>query len=60
MGEHQKQAQSYSLRGGLGIPTGYHLCFSTGWGVIGLWVGLASVSAVLLVVWTGRLATLAY
>ncbi len=49
---------------GLGIPTGYHLCFNAGWGVIGLWVGLAvglaSAGAVLLVVWTRRLATLAY
>ena len=49
---------------GLGIPTGYYLCFNAGWGVIGLWVGLAvglaSVGAVLLRVWTRRLATLAY
>jgi multidrug resistance protein, MATE family len=42
----------------LGLPLGYVLCFSQGWGIIGLWIGLASslivVGLVLLVVWIRR------
>jgi MATE family multidrug resistance protein len=25
----------------LGLPTGYALCFTFGWGVAGLWIGLS-------------------
>ena len=42
----------------LGLPTGYVLCFTLGWGVIGLWVGLSAglifVSLILLFVWLQR------
>jgi MATE family multidrug resistance protein len=42
----------------LGLPVGYALCFSAGWGVAGLWVGLSIglvfVSAILLVAWWKR------
>jgi MATE family multidrug resistance protein len=42
----------------LGLPTGYVLCFWSGWGVMGLWVGLSIglvfVSVVLLAVWSHR------
>jgi MATE family multidrug resistance protein len=40
---------------GIGLPVAYVLCFSRGWGVQGLWAGLALglilIGAVLLVVW---------
>jgi MATE family multidrug resistance protein len=40
---------------GIGLPLGYWLCFSVGWGAAGLWVGLSLamilVGIVLLVVW---------
>ena len=40
---------------GVGLPTAYVLCFSFGWGVEGLWTGLAigliSIGAALLMVW---------
>jgi MATE family multidrug resistance protein len=43
----------------LGLPIGYVLCFDRHWGVIGLWMGLAtgliSVGVVLLSVWTRRI-----
>jgi multidrug resistance protein, MATE family len=42
----------------LGLPLGYLLAFSFGWGVLGLWVGLSSglilVGTVLVVVWARR------
>jgi MATE family multidrug resistance protein len=46
----------------LGLPLGYALCFWAGWGVIGLWVGLAIslilVGLVLVRVWMLRVAAL--
>jgi MATE family multidrug resistance protein len=43
---------------GLGLPLGYALCFSRGWGVLGLWVGLSAglvlIGSVLIVVWSRR------
>jgi MATE family multidrug resistance protein len=49
---------------GLGLPTGYFLCFHAGLGVLGLWVGLAvglaSVGALLLRVWMSRLSAIAH
>ena len=42
----------------LGLPVGYVLCFRSGWGVFGLWIGfltgLSSVAVVLLVTWIRR------
>lgn len=42
----------------VGLPVGYVLCFSNGWGVTGLWIGLAtgltSVGVAMLVVWYRR------
>ena len=42
----------------LGLPAGYLLCFTFGWGVAGLWVGLSIglvfVSAILTTVWWKR------
>ena len=42
----------------IGLPAGYLLCFRRGWGVTGLWTGLAVgttvVGGVLLGVWNGR------
>ena len=42
----------------LGLPIGYRLCFTSGWGVAGLWVGLSIglvfVSAILTIVWWKR------
>jgi MATE family multidrug resistance protein len=39
----------------LGLPVGYYLCFVTGYGVVGLWLGLSLgliiVGTILLVVW---------
>ena len=39
----------------LGLPVGYYLCFVTGYGVVGLWVGLSLgliiVGTILLGVW---------
>jgi MATE family multidrug resistance protein len=44
----------------LGLPVGYALCFTLGWGVRGLWWGLSSglivTGAILLRVWTRRIA----
>jgi MATE family multidrug resistance protein len=46
----------------LGLPVGYLLCFTAGWGGSGLWVGLAvgliSVGILLLAVWARRVARL--
>jgi MATE family multidrug resistance protein len=46
----------------LGLPLGYALCFWAGWGVIGLWVGLATslilVGLVLVRVWMQRVSAL--
>jgi MATE family multidrug resistance protein len=43
---------------GLGLPLGYALCFSRGWGVLGLWVGLSAglvlIGSVLIVAWSRR------
>ncbi len=40
----------------LGLPLGYYLCFSLGWGVQGIWVGLSlgliTVGIILLFVWS--------
>ena len=45
----------------LGLPTGYVLCFTLGYGVSGLWVGmlvgLFVVGVILMAVWTRRLRT---
>lgn len=39
----------------IGLPVGYYLCFSKGWGVQGIWsglcIGLIGVAVALLVVW---------
>ena len=40
----------------LGLPIGYALCFWSGWGVVGLWVGL---SAGLIVIGVALAITLA-
>jgi MATE family multidrug resistance protein len=46
----------------LGLPVGYFLCFVRGWGVVGLWIGLSigliSVGAYLLLVWSRRVRSL--
>ena len=46
----------------LGLPLGYSLCFLWGWGVIGLWVGLATglilLGVVLLAVCVRRAGTI--
>jgi MATE family multidrug resistance protein len=45
----------------LGLPVGSLLCFGAGWGVMGLWVGLAlglvTIGAVLVLVWWRRSRT---
>ena len=42
----------------LGLPVGYYLCFVTGWGAVGLWIGfslgLIAVATLLLAVWSVR------
>ncbi len=47
---------------GLGLPLGYTMCFTWGWGVIGIWIGLSIglivVGAVLLRTWIVRTHTL--
>jgi MATE family multidrug resistance protein len=44
----------------LGLPVGYVLCFTLGWGVAGLWIGLSLglvfVSVILTAVWWKRAA----
>jgi MATE family multidrug resistance protein len=46
----------------IGLPVGYVLCFHRGWGVIGLWAGLALgltlVGVTLLGVWSSRSAAI--
>ncbi len=42
----------------LGLPIGYALCFTCGWGVTGLWIGLSIglifVAVTLTAAWTRR------
>jgi MATE family multidrug resistance protein len=42
----------------LGLPVGYYLCFSLGWGVQGIWMGLSlgliTVGIILLFVWSKK------
>jgi MATE family multidrug resistance protein len=44
----------------LGLPVGYVLCFTLGWGVAGLWIGLSTglivCGVVLIWVWSRRIA----
>jgi MATE family multidrug resistance protein len=46
----------------LGLPIGVSLCFTAGWGVVGLWIGLSTgliaVGIVLLFVWIRRVRIL--
>ena len=46
---------------GVGLPVGYVLCFVSGWGVLGLWVGLSTgltiVGVVLVATWWYRVRT---
>ncbi len=48
----------------IGLPIGYALCFSYGWGVAGLWtglsIGLILVGAALLLVWWNQSRTFAF
>ena len=48
----------------LGLPTAYYLCFHYGWGVQGLWIGLAFglivTGVVLLVAWSRQSGALAH
>ncbi len=43
---------------GVGLPVGYLLCFSRGWSVLGLWIGLSTglvlVGSILTIVWHRR------
>jgi MATE family multidrug resistance protein len=43
----------------IGLPTGYWLCFSRGWGAVGLWAGLCLalvlIGCIALVAWTRRI-----
>jgi len=43
---------------GIGLPVAYVLCFGSGWGVVGLWVGLSTslilIGSALLAVWFRR------
>jgi MATE family, multidrug efflux pump len=45
-----------------GLPVGYSLCFTLGYGVIGLWIGLSTgliiAGAVLLFAWNREIHTL--
>jgi MATE family multidrug resistance protein len=47
----------------IGLPIGYYLCFSIGWGVQGIWsglcIGLIGVALALLVVWARAVGSLA-
>jgi MATE family multidrug resistance protein len=44
----------------IGLPVGYYLCFVTGYGVVGLWIGLSLglivVGSILLAAWARRAA----
>ena len=46
----------------LGLPIGYSLCFKTGWGVYGLWIGLSAgliaVGIVLVYFWNRKVRSL--
>jgi MATE family multidrug resistance protein len=46
----------------VGLPIGYALCFLSGWGVVGLWIGLSlglvGVGLVLLSTWAAKVRTL--
>jgi len=46
----------------IGLPLGYVLCFSVGWGAVGLWTGLCvaliSIGLVLLLAWTRKVRAL--
>lgn len=43
---------------GIGLPTGYWLCFKVGWGAMGIWVGLSLalvlIGSVLLLYWNRK------
>jgi MATE family multidrug resistance protein len=45
---------------GLGLPLGYYLCFSRGWGANGLWIGLALalivIGLILVLAWRRKTA----
>jgi len=47
----------------IGLPVGYLLCFAIGWGVVGLWIGIATglilVGSFVTAIWWGRTRTLA-
>ena len=47
----------------IGLPIGYLLCFAIGWGVVGLWIGIATglflVGSFVTAIWWGRTRTLA-
>jgi MATE family multidrug resistance protein len=49
---------------GIGLPIGYYLCFSKGWGVQGIWsglcIGLIGVAVALLVVWARAIGSPAH
>ncbi len=53
-----RSAMAVNLVGhwGIGLPLGYTLCFHKGWGLFGLWIGLATgltmVALFLLLIWT--------
>ena len=48
---------------GLGLPLGYFLCFSRGWGAVGLWIGLCMalilIGVILFLVWGRKVRALA-
>ena len=45
-----------------GLPVGYNLCFNSGWGVIGLWIGLSTgliiAGVTLVLIWNRRIHAL--
>lgn len=48
----------------LGLPIGYFLCFRSGWGILGLWIGLCTglvaVASGLVIAWSRRSTVLAH